>query len=60
MSNEKEFNKQQRDQESRLTVREVKVMHIPPKPLKISAIKISTESSGTKHTLSLLHPYHYI
>lgn len=28
-----------------LTVREVKVMHMPPKPLKVSAIKISTESS---------------
>lgn len=29
-----------------LTVREVKVMHMPPKPLKVRAMKISTESSA--------------
>ena len=29
-----------------LTVREVKVKHMPPKPLNVKAIKISTESSG--------------
>lgn len=29
-----------------LTVREVKVMHIPPKPLKVRAMKIRTESSA--------------
>lgn len=28
-----------------LTVREVKVMHMPPKPLKVRAMKIRTESS---------------
>lgn len=29
-----------------LTVREVKVMHMPPKPLKVRAMKIRTESSA--------------
>lgn len=29
-----------------LTVREVKVIHMPPKPLKVRAMKIRTESSG--------------
>lgn len=29
-----------------LTVREVKVMHMPPKPLKVRAIKIRTERSA--------------
>lgn len=31
-----------------LTVREVKVMHMPPKPLKVRAMKIRTESSVNK------------
>lgn len=31
-----------------LTVREVKVMHMPPKPLKVRAMKIRTESSAKK------------
>lgn len=29
-----------------LTVREVNVMHMPPKPLKVRAMKIRTESSA--------------
>lgn len=29
-----------------LTVREVKVMHMPPKPLKVRAMKMRTESSA--------------
>lgn len=29
-----------------LTVREVKVRHMPPKPLKVRAMKIRTESSA--------------
>lgn len=29
-----------------LTVREVKVMHMPPKPLKVRAMKIRTERSA--------------
>lgn len=35
-----------------LTVREVKVRHMPPKPLKVRAMKIRTESSaqGTQNT----------
>lgn len=32
-----------------LTVREVKVMHMPPKPLKVRAMKIRTESSAERH-----------
>lgn len=31
-----------------LTVREVKVMHMPPKPLKVRAMKIRMESSAKK------------
>lgn len=34
-----------------LTVREVKVMHMPPKPLKVRAMKIRTESSAKKKQL---------
>lgn len=34
-----------------LTVREVKVMHMPPKPLKVRAMKIRTESSAKKNQL---------
>lgn len=34
-----------------LTVREVKVMHMPPKPLKVRAMKIRMESSAKKNQL---------
>lgn len=36
-----------------LTVREVKVMHMPPKPLKVRAMKIRTESSANDRNVSL-------
>lgn len=36
----------------RLTVREVKVMHMPPKPLKVSAMKIRTERSKNNTDVS--------
>lgn len=35
-----------------LTVREVKVMHMPPKPLKVRAMKIRTESSANDTDVS--------
>lgn len=41
--------------QNKLTVREVKVMHMPPKPLKVRAMKIRTESSANiKNVTSLL------
>lgn len=39
-----------------LTVREVKVMHMPPKPLKVRAMKIRTESSAKK-TQTTIYKY---
>lgn len=35
-----------------LTVREVKVMHMPPKPLNVRAMKIRTESSANDTDVS--------
>lgn len=37
-----------------LTVREVKVMHMPPKPLKVRAMKIRTESSANNKNVTSL------
>ena len=38
-----------------LTVREVKVMHMPPKPLKVKAMKIRTESSANDTCESVMN-----
>lgn len=48
-------NKRESGNNSSLTVSDVKVMHIPPKPLRASAMNISTDRAATiqKNTLSL-------